>query len=115
VKTHPRPVFWNACVSYATARGDTACTGRGCDRVPLHARDSHSTGIEPDLIAIGKVANGYALSAPRKKRDHMGAADFGIRARLSVSTTNGAERSALAACLATIDYHQHDVIGRLRT
>lgn len=74
-------------------------------------------GVTPDLLSIGKgMANGYALTALVGRREFMERGGIGHRERrcFLLSTTNGAERSALAAGLATIQfYRQHDVIGTL--
>jgi glutamate-1-semialdehyde 2,1-aminomutase len=70
--------------------------------------------IEPDLFTLGKgMANGYALAALCGKRAWM---EHGAKNVFLLSTTNGAERSALAAAIATAQfYRDHDVIGALRT
>lgn len=74
-------------------------------------------GVEPDLMSIGKgVANGYSVAALLGRREHMERG--GLRHRSDrvflLSTTNGPERSALAAALATVRfYRDHDVIGRI--
>lgn len=74
-------------------------------------------GVRPDLLSIGKgMANGYALTALAGRREVMergGIAHDKERCFL-LSTTNGAEQSALAAGLATVQfYRRHDVIGHL--
>ena len=85
-------------------------------RYSLHGAYS-LLGVVPDLISIGKaMANGYALTALAGRREYMERG--GLRHQAArcflLSTTNGAEQSALAACLATIRfYQQHDVIGGL--
>jgi glutamate-1-semialdehyde 2,1-aminomutase len=75
-------------------------------------------GVRPDLMSLGKgMANGYALTALVGRRQYMTRGGFthpDERCFL-LSTTNGAERSALAAQVATIEfYRKHDVIGRLQ-
>lgn len=74
-------------------------------------------GVIPDLLSIGKaLANGYALSALLGKREHMERGGLHHRSErvFLLSTTNGPERSALAAAIATMElYDQNDVIGRL--
>jgi glutamate-1-semialdehyde 2,1-aminomutase len=74
-------------------------------------------GVRPDLLSVGKaMANGYALSAVLGPRRHMerGGLDHSEDRVFFLSTTNGPERSALAACRATIRfYREHDVIGHL--
>lgn len=74
-------------------------------------------GVVPDLLSIGKgMSNGYALAAllgPAKYMERGGIRHDEERV-FFLSTTNGPERSALAACVATVAfYKQHDVIGRL--
>lgn len=74
-------------------------------------------GVRPDLMSVGKgMANGYALTALLGRRVYMergGIYQDHPRCFL-LSTTNGAERSALAAGLATIRFYRaHNVIGRL--
>ena len=73
--------------------------------------------VEPDLSTWGKaLANGYPLSALAGKREFM---DYGglyhDKERVFLlSTTHGAESSALAAALAVIKYYkEHDVPGVL--
>lgn len=74
-------------------------------------------GVTPDLLSIGKaMANGYALAAllGRAKYLERGGIRHTDERIFFLSTTNGPERSALAACLATVAfYKQHDVITRL--
>lgn len=69
-------------------------------------------GVEPDLFTLGKgMANGYAAAALLGKREYMARGGQDV---FLLSTTNGAEQSALAAVIATVDfYKRHDVIGRL--
>jgi glutamate-1-semialdehyde 2,1-aminomutase len=69
-------------------------------------------GMDPDLFTLGKgMANGYALAALCGKRAHM---EHGRAEVFLLSTTNGAERSALAAAIATVNFYcAHDVIGVL--
>lgn len=81
-------------------------------------RGAHSLfGVRPDLLALGKgMANGYALTALVGRREYMarGGLDHREPRCFLLSTTNGAERSALAAGLATIRFYQaHDVVGSL--
>lgn len=73
--------------------------------------------VVPDLLSIGKaMANGYALAAllgPARHMERGGLRHAGERVFL-LSTTNGPESSALAACAATVAfYRRNDVIGRL--
>ncbi len=74
-------------------------------------------GIHPDLMTVGKgLANGYALSALLGRREYMerGGIHHGQPRCFLLSTTHGAERSALAAGLAAIRFHRtHGVVGRL--
>jgi len=74
-------------------------------------------GVRPDLLAIGKgMANGYALTALAGRREVMerGGIHHDKERCFLLSTTNGAEQSALAAGLATVHfYRRHDVIGHL--
>jgi len=75
-------------------------------------------GVEPDLSTFGKaMANGFALSALVGKRELMELG--GLRTERDrvflLSTTHGAEHTALAAAVATIDvFHSEPVIERLR-
>jgi glutamate-1-semialdehyde 2,1-aminomutase len=85
-------------------------------RYSLHGAYS-LLGVVPDLLSVGKaMANGYALTALLGRRDYMERG--GLRHKdtrcFLLSTTSGAEQSALAAGLATIRFYQdHNVIGRL--
>jgi glutamate-1-semialdehyde 2,1-aminomutase len=75
-------------------------------------------GVTPDLMSVGKgMANGYALAALLGRRDYMERGGvFHDQPRVFLlSTTNGPERSSLAAGLATMQfYRDHDVIGHLQ-
>jgi glutamate-1-semialdehyde 2,1-aminomutase len=76
-------------------------------------------GVTPDLSTWGKgMANGFAISALAGRREVMelGGLRQSERDRVFLlSTTNGAETTALAACVATIGvYKSRDVIGRIR-
>jgi glutamate-1-semialdehyde 2,1-aminomutase len=85
-------------------------------RLSLHGT-SRLFGVTPDLMSVGKgLANGYALTALVGRRAFMERGGLEHRAErvFLLSTTNGAEQSALAAGRATIAfYQQHDVIGHL--
>src|SRR5207244_8212803 len=74
-------------------------------------------GVRPDLMSVGKaLANGYALTALLGKREVMqrGGIDHQHPRCFLLSTTNGAEQSALAAGRETISFYEtHDVISRL--
>lgn len=74
-------------------------------------------GVTPDLMSVGKgLANGYALTALAGRAAYMkrGGLDHRDERVFLLSTTNGAEQSALAAGRATMAfYQQHDVIGHL--
>ena len=74
-------------------------------------------GVAPDLRTVGTaMANGYALTALVGRREYMERGGLGHDAPrcFLLSTTHGAERSALAAGLATIRfYREHGVIDRL--
>jgi glutamate-1-semialdehyde 2,1-aminomutase len=73
--------------------------------------------VEPDLSTWGKaLANGYPLSALAGKREFMnyGGLYHDKERVFLLSTTHGAESSALAAALAVIKYYkEHDVAGVL--
>jgi len=73
--------------------------------------------IEPDLSAFGKaLGNGLAVSALTGKREFMdrGGLNHGLERVFLLSTTHGAELSALAAMMKVIDiYKSEDVIGTL--
>jgi glutamate-1-semialdehyde 2,1-aminomutase len=85
-------------------------------RLTLHGT-SRLFGVTPDLMSVGKgLANGYALTALLGRRALMDRGGLGHREErvFLLSTTNGAEQSALAAGRATIAfYQQHDVIDHL--
>jgi glutamate-1-semialdehyde 2,1-aminomutase len=74
-------------------------------------------GVTPDLMSVGKaLANGYALTALAGRRAVMerGGLDHADERVFLLSTTNGAEQSALAAGRATVAfYRQHDVIAHV--
>ena len=74
-------------------------------------------GVRPDLMSVGKaLANGYALTALLGKREVMerGGIDHRHPRCFLLSTTNGAEQSALAAGRETLQFYDtHDVISRL--
>lgn len=77
-------------------------------------------GVTPDLSTWGKaMANGFSISALAGRRDVMelGGLRQSQRDRVFLlSTTNGAETSSLAACVATIGvYKLRDVIGNIRS
>jgi glutamate-1-semialdehyde 2,1-aminomutase len=74
-------------------------------------------GVVPDLSTFGKaMGNGFALSCVAGKREIMelgGIRHDGERVFL-LSTTHGAETTALAAGIATMRfYRENDVIGRM--
>jgi glutamate-1-semialdehyde 2,1-aminomutase len=85
-------------------------------RLSMHGT-SRLFGVTPDLMSVGKaLANGYALTALVGRRVFMerGGLDHHGERVFLLSTTNGAEQSALAAGRATIAFYtQHDVIGHL--
>jgi glutamate-1-semialdehyde 2,1-aminomutase len=85
-------------------------------RLSMHGT-SRLFGVTPDLMSVGKaLANGYALTALVGRRAFMerGGLDHHGERVFLLSTTNGAEQSALAAGRATMAfYRQHDVIGGL--
>jgi glutamate-1-semialdehyde 2,1-aminomutase len=92
---------------------DEIVTGFRCGRYALYP----DLAVVPDFLSIGKgMANGYALSALLGRREYMergGIRHDGERV-FFLSTTNGPERSALAACLATVEFYRtHDVVGHL--
>ncbi|GMV21729.1 MAG: glutamate-1-semialdehyde 2,1-aminomutase [Acidimicrobiia bacterium] len=74
-------------------------------------------GVVPDLMSVGKgMANGYALAALLGRRAYMerGGTMHSFPRVFLLSTTNGPERSGLAAGLAVMQfYRDHDVIGAL--
>ena len=74
--------------------------------------------VTPDLTTFGKgMANGFSLAALVGKRDIMelgGISKEGAERVFLISTTHGAELSALGAFIKTIDiYREHDIIGHL--
>ena len=73
--------------------------------------------IEPDLSTFGKaLGNGFAISALAGKREIMdlGGLDHQRERVFLLSTTHGAELSALAAAIEVINiYKSEDVIGTL--
>ena len=117
-ETRPAPGFLERLRALCTANGtllvfDEMVTGF---RYALGGAEA-LLGVRPDLRSVGKaMANGYALTALVGKREFMarGGLDHGDPRCFLLSTTNGSERSALAAGLATIRfYRDHDVIQRL--
>jgi glutamate-1-semialdehyde 2,1-aminomutase len=74
-------------------------------------------GIEPDLSTFGKgIANGFSLSALVGRREIMelGGLRTDRERVFLLSSTHGAETTALAAAVATIaEYQQRDVVGHL--
>jgi glutamate-1-semialdehyde 2,1-aminomutase len=74
-------------------------------------------GVVPDFTSLGKgLANGYSVSALLGKRAFMerGGLLHDQERVFLLSTTNGAERSGLAAALATIRFYQTEgVVERL--
>ena len=83
-----------------------------------HLHGAHALfKVKPDLMAVGKgLANGYALAALLGRREYMerGGLEHTHPRCFLLSTTNGAERSALAAGRAAIEFYKtHDVIGHL--
>jgi glutamate-1-semialdehyde 2,1-aminomutase len=85
-------------------------------RLSMHGA-SRLFGVTPDLMSVGKaLANGYALTALVGRRELMmrGGLDHADPRVFLLSTTNGAEQSALAAARATLTfYKQQDVIAQL--
>src|SRR5262249_14615187 len=81
-------------------------------RLSLHGT-SRLFGVTPDLMSVGKgLANGYALTALAGRAAYMkrGGLDHPDERVFLLSTTNGAEQSALAAGRATMAFYQeHDV------
>ena len=74
-------------------------------------------GVRPDLATFGKgMGNGFAISCLMGRRDIMelGGLHHGEERVFLLSTTHGAETSALAAGIATLDaYCQEQVVERL--
>lgn len=74
-------------------------------------------GVEPDLSTFGKgMANGFSVSALAGRRELMelGGLRHASDRVFLLSSTHGAERSSLAACLSTIRvYQSRGVIERL--
>lgn len=75
-------------------------------------------GVVPDLSTFGKaIANGYPLSAlvGRKEIMRLGGIDHGEDRVFLMSSTYGAERSAIGAGIASLKFmERHDVAGALR-
>lgn len=102
----PTPRFLQALRTLTRQHGalliiDEVVTGY---RYALHGLH-HELGIDPDLFTLGKgIANGYSLAALCGKREYLtrGAEDGDV---FLLSTTNGAERSALAAAIATAQFY----------
>jgi glutamate-1-semialdehyde 2,1-aminomutase len=73
--------------------------------------------LDPDLSTFGKaLANGFALSALTGKREYMelGGLRTADERVFLLSTTHGAETSALAAAIATMRvYREQDVVEKL--
>jgi glutamate-1-semialdehyde 2,1-aminomutase len=117
-ETRPRPGFLETLRALCDRHGtllifDEMVTAF---RYSLHGAES-IVGVRPDLMTIGKgMANGYALSALVGRREYMerGGLEHAQPRCFLLSTTNGAERSALAAGLATIAFHrEHGVSAHL--
>lgn len=109
----PTPAFLAALRELTKRHGtllivDEVVTGY---RYALHGLCAEFS-IDPDLFTLGKgIANGYSVAALCGKREYMqrGADDVFL-----LSTTNGAERSGLAAAIATAAFYQtYDVVERL--
>jgi glutamate-1-semialdehyde 2,1-aminomutase len=114
----PRPEFLQRLRALCDAHGTLLIFDEIVTAFRYSLRGAYSLfGVQPDLMSIGKaMANGYALSALVGRREFMERAAFGQPGPrcFFLSTTNGAERSALGAGLATIRfYREYDVIGRL--
>lgn len=77
----------------------------------------HAYNLKPDLTCIGKgFGNGFAISALAGRRELMqlGGLDHAFDRPFLLSTTHGAETSALAAAVAVMDtYEKNDVIASL--
>ncbi len=114
----PTPGFLDGLVALAHARGAVVILDEMITGFRWHnggARAFHQ--IDADLIAYGKaLGNGLAVSALVGKRDIMelgGLHDTSPRVFL-LSTTHGAEGSALAAAMAVMrTYHSQPVIETL--
>jgi glutamate-1-semialdehyde 2,1-aminomutase len=74
--------------------------------------------IDPDLSTFGKaMGNGFAVSALAGRREHMrlGGMDHDEERVFLLSTTHGAETTALAAHLAVVEAHrEEDVVRTLK-
>lgn len=114
----PRPGFLEGVRALCDRNGtllifDEMVTGF---RYSLHGAASF-LGARPDLMTIGKgMANGYALSALLGRREYMerGGLHHSQPRCFLLSTTHGAERSALGAGLAAIRFHRrYGVVERL--
>ena len=114
----PAPGFLERIRRYCDEQGtllvfDEVVTGF---RYSLHGAYS-LFGVTPDLLSIGKgMANGYAIAALLGRREIMerGGLEHGEERVFLLSTTNGPERSALAATIATITFYlEHEVIASL--
>ncbi len=83
-----------------------------------HLSGAHALfGVQPDLMSVGKgLGNGYSVTALVGRRHLMerGGIRHSQERVFLMSTTNGAEQSALAAGLATIGfYRSNPVIERI--
>lgn len=115
----PAPDFLQAVRELCTREGAVLVFDEIVAGMRLHlggAQTLHE--VQPDLSCWGKaMANGFALAALMGKRELMqlGGLEETNRDRVFLlSTTNGAETHALAACIETIrEYQAHDIIHEL--
>jgi glutamate-1-semialdehyde 2,1-aminomutase len=117
-EVRPRPGFLERLRQLCDQHGTLLVFDEVVTGFRYHLHGAHALfGVQPDLMSVGKgMANGYALTALVGKRAYMerGGLYHAQERVFLLSTTNGAEQSALAAGQATIRFYQeHDVIGHL--
>jgi glutamate-1-semialdehyde 2,1-aminomutase len=116
----PKPGYLQSVKDFVRSQGALLVFDEIVAGFRLHTGGGQTMhGVEPDLSTWGKaMANGFAISALVGRRDVMELGGIRQTERDRVfllSTTNGAETAALAACLATINiYKSRDVCGHIR-
>lgn len=117
-ETTPAPGFLTQVRQLCDAEGTLLIFDEVITGFRYHLNGAHVLfDVVPDLMTVGKgMGNGYAISAVLGKREHMerGGLRHHEERVFFLSTTNGPERSALAACAATVAFYRaHPVIERI--
>jgi len=116
----PEPGYLQAVRELVTRNGAILIFDEIVAGFRLHAGGGQALhNVAPDLSTWGKaMANGFALAALSGRRELMergGIMQSKHDRVFLLSTTNGAETHALAACIATIEaYRSRDVVGHIR-